>query len=169
VKNKQEEEVPLLYIERNPLLLLGSVALTAAFIYLTYYMVVGREAHAVNPKGFFLFVPALVVSFQTLWLLLNPFATFYHDKVEIKYSLFRNRTWHFVDIKHVGEIKRDSFKIVYNDDEVERIGLFGIRSSQKKTLCAELQKQVSLGLEKRPDDKASAVTIGVVELKKPQS
>ena len=169
MKNKQEEEVPLLYIERNPLLLLGSVALTAAFIYLTYYMVVGREAHAVNPKGFFLFVPALVVSFQTLWLLLNPFATFYHDKVEIRYSLFRHKTWYFVDIKHVSEVRRDALKIVYNDDEVERIGLFGSRNSQKKMLSDELQKHVNLGLEKRPDDKASAVTIGVVELKKPQS
>jgi hypothetical protein len=166
VKNKTEEEVPLQYIERNPLFLLGSVALSAAFIFLTYYTVVGREADAVNPKGFFLFIPSLVVSFQTLWLLLNPYAIFYHDRIEIKYSLFRNKTLYFVDIKHVGQVKRDFLKIIYNDDEMERIGLLGIRNSQKKMLNDELQKHVSLGLEKRPDDKASALAISIAGIKK---
>jgi hypothetical protein len=169
VKNKTEEEVPLQYIERNPLFLLGSAALSATFIFLTYYTVLSREADVINPKGFFLFIPSLVISFQTLWLLLNPFAIFYHDRLEIKYSLFRNRVLHFVDLKHVGQVKGDFLKIIYNDDEMQRVGLLGIRNSQKKMFSDELQKHVSLGLEKRPDDKASALAIVVAELRKQQS
>jgi hypothetical protein len=150
VNNKREEEIPLLNIERNPLVLLVSGALTVLFMYLTYKAILSKEAFEVNPLGFFLFVPTLLVSFQTLWYLLNPYAVIFKDKLEIRKSLFQNKFWHFVDIKKVSELKEGTFMIVYNDDEIEKMNLFGIRSSQRGLLREELNRQILSSLDKRP-------------------
>lgn len=169
MKNSKEEEVPVLYAERNPIILLTALGVSALFIFLTYYTVTGREAYEVNPYGFFLFIPTLVFSFQTLWLLLNPFAIFYKDKVEIKYSLLKQKFFFYVDIKTVGQAGEKTIDIVYNDNELERISFFGIKPKHKIIFREELLKQVNQLLEHRPDDKATSLSIQVIELKKPEA
>lgn len=150
MNNQRKEEIPLVNIERNPLVLLISVLITAGLVYLTFQTIFNKEAYEVNPLGFFLFVPTLIVFFQTMWYLVNPFAIIFEDKLEVKKSLFQNKFWHYVDIKKVGALKDSSFKIVYNDDEVEKISLFGIRASHKGLLLQELSKQVDMSLKNRP-------------------
>ncbi len=141
--------MPLANIERNPLVLLGSTALSAALVYLTYYTIFNKDVLQIKPVGFFLFVPTLIVSFQTLWYLLNPFALVFEDKLEIKQSLFHNKFWHYVDIKEVSSVKNGTFKITYNDHEIERMNLLGIKPSHKDLLREELNKQVQISLVKR--------------------
>ena len=131
------------------MVLLVSAALTAGFFYLTYCAIFSKEAHEVNPIGFFLFVPTLFFSFQTLWYLLNPFAILFEDKLEIKQSLFHNKFWHYVDIKNVGLVKEGSFRITYNDNEIEKMNLVGIKTTHKELLREELNKQIVLSLAKR--------------------
>jgi len=150
VYNKKKEDIPLLNIERNPLVLLGSVLVTAIMVMIMYLSIFSKEAFEVSPIGFFLFVPTLLISFQTLWYLLNPFAIIFEDKLEIKHSLFQNKFWHYVDIKTVGEVKNGTFKIIYNDDEIEKMNLFGIKPSHRNLLREEFNKQISLSLDKRP-------------------
>lgn len=148
--NKKKEEIPLVNIERNPMILIGSAVLTGLMILAMYHSIFNKEAFEASPWGFFLVVPTLLVSFQTLWYLLNPFAIIFEDKLEIKHSLFQNKYWHYVDIKLVGELRSGDIKIVYNDDEIEKLNLFGIKSSHKILLREELNKQIGLSLAKRP-------------------
>ena len=77
-------------------------------------------------------VPTLILVFQTLWILLNPFAVIYEDKFELKKTMFSNKQWYFIDIKNVSEITSYGFDIEYNDGDIERINTFGIRPSHKK-------------------------------------
>jgi hypothetical protein len=149
VNSREKEGVPLANIERNPLVLLTSAALTAALAFLTYYTIFNKDVLQIKPVGFFLFVPTAVISFQTLWFLLNPFAIIFEDKMEIKQSLFHNKFWHYVDIKEVGDVRNGTFKIIYNDHEIEKMNLMGIKSSHKALLREELNKQVYISLVKR--------------------
>lgn len=150
MNNKKKEDVPLVNIERNPLVLMASVLLTAGLVFLTFQTIFNKEAWEVKPLAFFLFVPTLVIFFQTLWYLVNPYAIIFEDKLEVKKSMFQNKFWHYVDIKQVSELKKGNFKIVYNDDEVERMDLFGVRGSHRSLLREELNKQVGISLQKRP-------------------
>ena len=77
-------------------------------------------------------VPSLILIFQTLWILLNPFVIIYEDKFEFKKTFFSNKQWYFIDIKNVSEVTPKGFDIEYNDGEIERISTFGIRASHKK-------------------------------------
>lgn len=94
-------------------------------------------------------VPTAILFFQVLWLIMNPFAIVFDDKVEMKQSLFHNKLWYFVDIKKVGENKKGKLYITYNDDEMEAMSLFGIRPSHTKVLKAEMEKMVSEHLKAR--------------------
>jgi hypothetical protein len=149
MKKQDQEEVVLLNIERNPLVLLFSVGLTIFFVFLTYSLIFAREVQEVQPLGFFLLVPTLLVFFQSLWYLLNPFAVIFEERVEIKQSFFHNKFWYFVDIKQVGELREGTFLIVYNDDEVEKMNLFGIKSSHRNVLREAFKKQMLLHIHKR--------------------
>ncbi len=149
MNSKEKERPPLMNIERNPLMLLICTALTVGLFYLTYITIFNKEAYEIKPYGFFLVVPSMFISFQTLWFLVNPFALLYEDKLETKHSLFHNKRRFYVDIKRVSQIKNGSFTITYNDDEVEKINLFGIRTSHISLLREELNKQVVISLEKR--------------------
>jgi hypothetical protein len=150
VKKTRKEEVPLMSIERNPLFLIISLLLTVGMAYLTFQNLFAKEVLDINPLSFFLFVPTLVIFFQTMWYLLNPFAYIYEDKFEIKRSMFHNQFWHFVDIKKVGEIKNGKFNIQYNDDEVEPLKLFGVRRSDLPKFREEIIKKVEKSLTERP-------------------
>lgn len=149
MNSSKNEDIPSVNIERNPLVLLISAAITALFIYLTYSSIFSKEAHEVNPMGFFLFVPTVVISYQTLWLLLNPYAIIYENKMEMKRTLFSNKEWQFVDLMKVSELQGNSLKIVYNDNEVEKISLFGIKPSHKSLMRQELDKHIAKSLQVR--------------------
>ena len=144
MRNQEKDEVALVNIDRNPLILLLSIVISAVLGYFSYTFILD-----LNPWGFILMVPAVFLSFQTIWLLLTPFAMVFDDKLEIKRSLFRNKMFFFVDVKKVGAIKNSNLFISYNDDEVAKIKLFGIKTSQLETLKSELEKHVTLVLNKR--------------------
>jgi hypothetical protein len=149
VKKDPRNDIPLAYIERNPLLVLVSVLIAAGLVFLTFQTLFNKEAVDVKSMSFFLFVPTLVISFQALWYLLNPFAIIFEDKIEIKKSILHNRFWYFVDIKKVGELKNGTFAIAYNDDEVEKLNLFGIKPAHKALLRQEMVKHTDISLKKR--------------------
>jgi len=149
VYKPKKEEIPLVNIERNPLVLLSSLVLTVGLCYLTFSTLFAKEVSDVNPIAFLLFVPTTIVLFQTLWYLLNPFAIIFEDKVEIKLSLFHNKFWFYNDLKKVSDLKNGKLAIFYNDNEIEKLNLLGIKSSHKSLLREELNKQINLSVQKR--------------------
>jgi hypothetical protein len=103
----------------------------------------------VNPWGFFVMLPAVFGFFQLLWLILNPFAMIFKDKVEIKQSFIHQKARYFVDIKKVQVNKGGDLMIVYNDEEVEKLSLFGIRKKDTEPLKEEIEKNISASLKTR--------------------
>lgn len=144
MRNKEKDEVALVNIDRNPLILLLSIGVSTLLVYLSYTFILDM-----NPWGFVIMVPASILSFQTIWLLLTPFAMIFEDKLEIKRSLFRNKMLFFVDIKKVGAVKNSNMIITYNDNEIAKIPLFGIKNSQIDMLRSEFEKHVTHVLNKR--------------------
>ncbi|MBA2612893.1 MAG: hypothetical protein H0U95_13045 [Bacteroidetes bacterium] len=145
MRNKEKEEIALINIDRNPLVLILSIGLSTLLDYLAYSFILD-----LIPWGFVLLIPAVFLSFQTIWLLLTPYAMLFDDKLEIKRTLFSNKMLFFADVKKVGNVKKGSLFISYNDDEVAKISLFGIKTSQVNILRSELEKHVTLTLNKRP-------------------
>ncbi len=144
MRNKEKDEIALVNIDRNPLILLLSIGLSTFLDYLAYTLILD-----LNPWGFIILTPATFLSFQTIWLLLTPYAMLFDDKLEIKRTLFSNKMLFFVDVKKVGNVKKGNLFISYNDDEVTKISLFGIRASQVDTLKSELEKHVTIAINKR--------------------
>lgn len=138
MKNSETEELPKLSIERNPLFLLLLVALSGLLILTNYFLF-----KAMNPWGFLMLIPASFIPFQTLWMLLRPFAQVYADRVEIKNSLFSNKLLHFIDIKKISSDKKGKLYVTYKDDEVERLNLYGIRKAHQNLLKTEIEKKIS--------------------------
>ena len=144
MRNKEKDDIALVNIDRNPLILLLSIGISTVLDYIAYTFILD-----LNPWGFIIMVPAVFLSFQTIWLLLTPYAMVFDDKLEIKRTLFSNKMLFFVDIKTIGAFKKGSLFVSYNDDEVDKINLFGIKSSQVATLKSELEKHVSITHRKR--------------------
>lgn len=138
MKNYEEIEIPKLNIERNPLFLaiFGGIGLILA--YFDYYLF-----NTFNPWGFLVLIPASAICFQTLWFLLHPFALVFNDRVEIKYSLFKNKLWQFIDIKKITEGKDGKLYITYKDGEVDRLNLRGIKKAHLPLLKSEFEKQIT--------------------------
>ena len=88
--------------------------------------------------GFLFFIPASLVVFHTLWTLLHPFAGIYKDKIEIKTTLFDQKTRYFIDIARSGLDKKGNLIIEYTDGDRERLHLFGIHKAHISTLLASL-------------------------------
>jgi hypothetical protein len=145
VKNVKKEEVPRLNIERNPLFLLLAVTISATILFWGYLLL-----KDVNPLGFIVLIPGSIISFQSLWWLLNPFALIFDDKVEIKQSLLHHKYRYFVDVKKINGSKKSKIYITYNDDEMEALNLFGIKSSHVDLLKSEMEKSVSESIKTRP-------------------
>jgi hypothetical protein len=137
VRNKEKQEIALVNIERNPAIMIISVVITAATAFETY-----RLFKAMDPWGFVILTPAAVIAFQTLWLILNPFALVFKDKIEIKQSFFHSKDRYFTDIKHIVKNKKGKIYITYHDDEIERVNLFGIKNSHVELLKAEVEKHI---------------------------
>ncbi|MBA3662982.1 MAG: hypothetical protein H0W61_02070 [Bacteroidetes bacterium] len=144
MKKTEKVEIPLVNIERNPLMLLLWVVCNAGIAYLTYHFFKNM-----NPWGFIIMIPAVIMSFLTLWLLLNPFAIFFEDKLEFKQSFFNNSTLYFIDVKQVMEVKNNRLKIIYNDDDMDAFIIYGIKSSHKELLKKHLETFVTESIEKR--------------------
>ncbi len=125
-------------------MLLLWVVCNAGIAYLTYHFFKNM-----NPWGFIIMIPAVIMSFLTLWLLLNPFAIFFEDKLEFKQSFFNNSTLYFIDVKQVMEVKNNRLKIIYNDDDMDAFIIYGIKSSHKELLKKHLETFVTESIEKR--------------------
>jgi hypothetical protein len=143
---KEKEEIGLEFFERNALLLALHILTSAALVYLVYVYI-----EEVNPLGFVIGVPAAIVSFQTLWIMLNPYAIIFENKIEIKRSMFSNKVWYLIDIKKVSEVKNRGFSITYNDDDVEVINIMGIRPSQLQKFRDAFNHHVCKSLVERDD------------------
>ena len=144
MRNKEKDEVALVNLDRNPLILLASIGISTVLVYLSFTFILD-----LNPWGFVLMIPASFLSFQTIWMLLTPFAMVFDDKIEIKRSLFSNKMLFYVDVKKVNSLKNTTMFISYNDDEIDKIRLFGIKANQIGSLISELEKHVTIALNKR--------------------
>lgn len=144
MKKPEKDEIPLVNIERNPFWMFLWVILNGGMVFLTYFLF-----KSMNPWGFIVMIPALLMSFLTLWLLVNPFAIFFEDKLELKQSFFNNSTLYFIDVKKVLDVEGGRLKIIYNDDDPEAFVIFGIKDSHKNLLKTSLETFVSQSIQKR--------------------
>lgn len=144
MRNREEEGIPLVNIERNPLVIVVAALLSAIVAF--YNVQLFKD---VNPLAFIMMTPTLILMVQTLWLVLTPFAIIYEDKIEIRQSFFHRKGRYFIDIKQISENKNGKVFIVYNDDEVEFVNLFGIKPSHLSLLVREVQKSVSASIKTR--------------------
>ena len=71
------------------------------------------------------------------------------NKLELKKHMFSSKIWYFNDIERVSEVSNGSFNIIYNDGEVEKMNLGGIKPSHLQKLRDELHKHVYLSLDQR--------------------
>ena len=71
------EEVPQCYFERNTLIIVIWACLALAFDVLGYYVL-----NIPSPWGVFVSIPGLILTIQTLWLILNPYILFYKTRFE---------------------------------------------------------------------------------------
>ncbi len=126
----------------------GSVVLSTGLIGAVLYLFLYKDFYQ-HGWALVLTPPAIVSGFQTLLFILSPYALVFKDKLELKKHLFSNKIWYFNDIERVSEVSNGSFNIIYNDGEVEKLNLRGIKPSHLKQLRDELHKYVYLSLEKR--------------------
>lgn len=133
MNNGKIEEPPLAYIGRSPLWMGIMVILTLALAALQ--AILFRD---INPLGFIMLLPSVLLFFHTLWSLLHPFAGIYTDRVEIKSSLFYQKTFYFIDIHQAGLDKKGALILKYKDGEEERVLLLGMNQKDRPRLLAAL-------------------------------
>ena len=138
MKNQTLEEVPLVNIERSPLFLLFFVAGTVLLGGWTWHLF-----DIIDPLGFLIMIPAAIVAFQTLWLVLTPFAIIYDSRADIKQSWIHQKERYFNDLLKVSENQKGHLFITYTDGEVEKISLVGIKTSHKKLLKENFVKLIN--------------------------
>jgi hypothetical protein len=98
---------------------------------------------AKHPFGFIAGIPGLILAFQLLWLSLHPFAVIFEDRFEITQSFIHKKQRYFTDIKEVTVRKGGHFFITFNDDEIEKINLFGMRGSHYQKMTKLLTEKVA--------------------------
>jgi hypothetical protein len=138
VKNSTPFIPPLYNIERHPLLVVTSAALSLLLAMLNYHFFA-----LMNPLGFIFLMPTCVLAFQSLWFVLNPFALVYTEKIVIKYSLFYSKEWYFIDIQKSSVAKNGTFVITFKDGEQAPMSVFGIKPAHRQLLKSELEKHHS--------------------------
>ncbi len=141
MKNFEAEEIVVLNIERSTTVVLSSLTISLLITWFGYYLLT-----KVNPWGFLVLVPAVILCFQTLWMLLTPYALVFKDKIEIKRSLFSNKIWYFIDIKKISENKNGKLYVVYHDDELEPLNLRGIKPSHASIVRLQIEKSIKTQL-----------------------
>lgn len=141
---KNEKDEPKEYFERNMLVVIAITTISIFLDWLTIQLFLD-----VNPWGTLVGVPAIIISLQTLWLFVNPYAIVYEDRFEIKQSLFYNKHFYFLDAKAVNPNGNLSLLMIYNDNEPEKLPLFGIRPSHKEAFQRKLQEKIDFSLKNR--------------------
>lgn len=144
MRNREEEGTPLVNIERHPLVLIIFIAATAGLAWFNFELFKVK-----NPLGFIMIAPTTILFIQTLWLLLTPFAMIFEDRLDIRQSFFHQKRRYFADLRQAAINKDGKFFVVYHDDEVERINLFGIRNSHVSLLKQELDRSLNSPIEKK--------------------
>ncbi len=139
MKNKDEE--PKEYFERS-VLLVATVAISG--VLLDWFSI--KMLLDVNPWGSATAIPGLILTLQALTLIVNPYAIVYEDRFEIKQSLVYNREFYFLDFKGFDETSK---KLVYNDGDLEKLPLLGMRASHKKLFKAKLAEKINESLKNR--------------------
>lgn len=140
---KEETEEPKEYFERNMIVLTILIAISAFFIWYSIHLLV-----EVNPWGTLTAVPGLVLSFQSLWLMLNPYAMIFNNHFEIKQSWIYTRQFEFLDLKGI-EMKGSQIYLVYNDGDQEKIPMAGIRPSHRQLFIDKLNEKIKESLSNR--------------------
>lgn len=138
MRNEEKIEIPLINIERSTLLIITSFLFSSVILLIGYIVLIDF-----NPFGFLIMIPGFFMAFQSLWIVLHPFTLIFADRFEIKQSLFRNKIHYFIDIKQVTQNSNGKLYITFNDDEIERLNLFGIKKNHKQLLKSEIEKAIS--------------------------
>ncbi len=141
---KNEEDEPKEYFERSILLV---ITLTAAGLFLDWLSI--HLLMEVNPWGTAFAVPGMVLTLQALWLIVNPYAIVYRDRFEIKQSLFYNREFYYLDAKGVEKKSTMKLDMLYNDDEIEKLPLLGMRASNKELFKNKLAEKIGESVKGR--------------------
>lgn len=142
MKNKDEE--PKEYFERNILLVIIITATALGLDWLAIKMLID-----VNPWGSAVAIPGLTLTLQALWLIVHPYAVIYEDRFEIKQTLLYNKEFYYLDAKAIDGNSNISLKLVYNDGDVDRLPLLGMRPSHKQKFKTGLAEKISESVKHR--------------------
>ncbi len=142
MKNKEEE--PKEYFERS-ILLVVTVAISGLII--DWFSI--KMLLDVNPWGSATAIPGLIITLQALWLIVNPYAIVYEDRFEIKQSLLYNKQFYYLDAKSINSKSSMSIQLVYNDGDLDRLPLLGMRASHKEKFKARLAEKINESLKNR--------------------
>ena len=132
--NGKFAEPPLRYLSRGSVWMGLHLLISFLLIVLQYLLM--RD---MRPLGFILLLPTLLLFFHALWSLLNPFASQYKDYIELKVSLFYQKTIHFNDVKKAGFNAKGQLIVEYKDGEFERVFVPGLSRAGRKDLIAILR------------------------------
>ncbi|MES2512788.1 MAG: hypothetical protein V4580_01535 [Bacteroidota bacterium] len=136
----KKEEEPKEYFERS-VLLVAFVAISG--LLLDWFSI--KMLLDVNPWGSATAVPGLILTLQGLWLIVNPYAVVYDDRFELKQSLMYNKEFYYLDAKGLNE----KGQLVYNDGDLEKLNLLGMRASHKELFKNKLAEKINESLQKR--------------------
>lgn len=142
MKNREEE--PKEYFERSILFVITVATVAVALDWLAVKMLMD-----VNPWGSVLGIPGLTLTLQALWLIVHPYAIVYDDRFEIKQSLIYNREFYYLDGKSIDSKSNLFVGLIYNDGDVERLPLFGMRASHKQKFKDKLAEKISESVKNR--------------------
>lgn len=135
---KNEENEPKEYFERNILQVILLLTVGLGLDWLSIHLLM-----KVNPWGTAFAIPGLVLTLQSLWLITNPYAIVYDDRFEIKQNFIYNKEFYYLDVKRVESKTPGSLLMVYNDEETERLPLFGMRASYKEKFRKALSEKIA--------------------------
>lgn len=142
MKNKNEEFKE--YYERNRLLVIIVVVIALLIDWLSIKMLID-----VNPWGSTVAIPGLTITLQALWLIVNPHAVIYENRFEIKQSLLYNREFYYLDAKAIKTHSSWFVYLVYNDDDLARIPLIGMKAAHKQKFIDALTQKINNSLDNR--------------------
>lgn len=141
---KKKEEEPKEYFERSILLV---VTVTISGLLIDWFSI--KMLLDVNPWGSATAIPGLIITLQALWLIVNPYAVIYEDRFEIKQSLLYNKEFYYLDAKSINSKSSMSFQLVYNDGDLDKLPLLGMRASHKEKFKTLLTEKINESLKNR--------------------
>ncbi len=142
MKNKEEE--PKEYFERNVLLVTSITVIALLIDWISIKMLLD-----VNPWGTATAIPGLMLTLQGLWLIVNPYAVVYDNRFEIKQTLIYNKEFYYLDARAIDEKGSNTIHLVYNDGDIDRLPLLGMRASHKQKFKTRLSEKIKESLKSR--------------------